>query len=408
MSIVAAPFIYALRLYQALASRLWRPMAGVVLAGVLVGLIACAGGSSAKSRTPAPTLDPAATATDSTEETLLAAAVAAGTAITVTPPPARASSAPSGLPAPSSQAPQHAPSPRFSPGMVYDGARDEVILFGGATVESGFMNYFSDTWTWNGSLWKQVHPAHSPSPRAWPEMTYDEARRQVVLFGGQAPDVPRLTDTWIWDGSDWTQARPAFTPIGTIEEGIAFFPVTGTVLMYSASAMGGQKSHLYSWDGSNWTDLAFSGGPSYSSLQGGLSLDTTRGTMVLLAYDMNAIHDPNPRLRHWEFDGEAWTQRDVTRPPLRSLVQTVTDTKRGEIVMFGGVGHNDTWTGKGGEWKQQNPAHSPDVRSSTGPAPGMAYDATRNRVVVFGGWADAVGPLGDTWTWDGRDWTPRA
>jgi hypothetical protein len=219
---------------------------------------------------------------------------------------------------------------------------------------------------------------------------------------------PASTDTWIWDGSDWTQARPAFTPIGTIEEGIAFFPATGTVLMYSGPAMGEQKSHLYSWDGSNWTDLSFSDGPPYSSFQGGLSLDTTRGIMVLLAYYMNAIYDPDPRLRHWEFDGRAWTQRDVTTPPLRSLVQTVTDTKRGEIVMFGGIGHNDTRVWNGREWKQQNPAHSPAVRSSTGPMPGMAYDGTRNRVVVFGGWEDGVGPLGDTRTWDGRDWTRRA
>jgi hypothetical protein len=35
---------------------------------------------------------------------------------------------------------------------------------------------------------------------------------------------------------------------------------------------------------------------------------------------------------------------------------------------------------------------------------GLAYDAARNRVVLFGG-TDELGLLRDTWTWDGTDWT---
>jgi hypothetical protein len=36
---------------------------------------------------------------------------------------------------------------------------------------------------------------------------------------------------------------------------------------------------------------------------------------------------------------------------------------------------------------------------------GMAYDATHGQVVLFGGFG--TGYLGDTWTWDGTDWTQR-
>jgi hypothetical protein len=92
----------------------------------------------------------------------------------------------------------------------------------------------------------------------------------------------------------------------------------------------------------------------------------------------------------------------------RGLVQTATDDRTDTIVMFGGVGHNDTWTWDGVGWTQQQPRRSPSERSSTGPMPGMAYDAARGEVVVFGGVDVTTNvPLNDTWTWNGRDWTSR-
>ena len=221
-----------------------------------------------------------------------------------------------------------------------------------------------------------------------------------MLFGGLGPGLLRLTDTWLWNGRDWVQANPAFTPLGTIQEGMTFFSGTGTVLMYSGLFIVEEGLHLYSWNGSDWADLTFTGGPPLSAFQGGLSVDPVRRVVVLLAYDVNQT-----ALQHWEFDGTTWTHRDVTTPPTRSLVQTVTDERTHTIVMFGGIGMNDTWTWDGARWTQLQPRHSPSMRSSTGPRPTLAYDAERGRVVLFGGYDEkAAGSLNDTWTWDGRDW----
>lgn len=38
---------------------------------------------------------------------------------------------------------------------------------------------------------------------------------------------------------------------------------------------------------------------------------------------------------------------------------------------------------------------------------GMAYDAARRQVVLFGGLDSSQFSLGDTWTWDGTTWTER-
>ncbi len=294
------------------------------------------------------------------------------------------------------------PSPRFSASAAYDGATGDTVLFGGETFANGDFTFLSDTWIWKGRHWTQVTPAHSPSARASAQMAYDPLHRQVVLFGGMAGD--RLTDTWLWNGSDWTQAAPAHSPVGTIEEGMTFFSGTRTVLMYSSGdQMVNMGNHVYSWDGSDWTDLPFSGGPPLSAFQGGLSADPVRGVVVLLAFDYNQA-----ALQHWEFDGTTWTHRDVSTPPTRSLVQTLTDERDHTIVLFGGTGVNDTWTWDGTRWTQQHPRHAPSVRSSTGPMPSMAYDAMRGEVVIFGGIEYTTNvPLNDTWTWNGGDWHSR-
>src|SRR3954468_16908234 len=82
------------------------------------------------------------------------------------------------------------PLPGTGPGMAYDAADGQVVLFGGSAGR---------TWTWDGSDWTRRTPLHSPPPS--PSyyrygMAYDAANGQVVLFGGVAGD------TWTWDGTD--------------------------------------------------------------------------------------------------------------------------------------------------------------------------------------------------------------
>src|SRR5438105_2716674 len=61
------------------------------------------------------------------------------------------------------------PSARYRMGMAYDQARGEVVLFGG----NGATGDVGDTWTWDGTTWTQQHPATSPSARYGMGMAYD-------------------------------------------------------------------------------------------------------------------------------------------------------------------------------------------------------------------------------------------
>jgi len=77
-------------------------------------------------------------------------------------------------------------------------------------------------------------------------------------------------------------------------------------------------------------------------------------------------------------------------------------------VLFGGrdasgVLLNDTWTWNGVTWREITPSASPPARTQGA----MAYDAARQRVVLFGGQVAGVNSR-ETWEWDGATWALRS
>jgi hypothetical protein len=102
-----------------------------------------------------------------------------------------------------------APSPRSLAAMTFDAATGRIVLFGGYNGESGF----GDTWEWSGHVWRERSPVHSPSPRYQHSMVYDANLRMVVVFGGDDnPPVVTLGDTWVWNGRDWARLSTPISP----------------------------------------------------------------------------------------------------------------------------------------------------------------------------------------------------
>ena len=70
------------------------------------------------------------------------------------------------------------------------------------------------------------------------------------------------------------------------------------------------------------------------------------------------------------------------------------------MILFGNCCFdNQTWAWDGVNWTELHPATSPSPRYSVE----LAYDPTRGRLVLFGGYGDA-GRSDDTWSWDGQTW----
>jgi hypothetical protein len=106
----------------------------------------------------------------------------------------------------------------------------------------------------------------------------------------------------------------------------------------------------------------------------------------------------NPLADTWLWDGSGWTQLHPAHAPSpRSQMGMAFDAARGRVVLFGGRTTSqifgDTWTWNGTDWTEQHTAHSPPPLAGLR----LAYDAVRQQVVLFGD--------GLTWTWNGTDWT---
>jgi hypothetical protein len=93
-------------------------------------------------------------------------------------------------------------------------------------------------------------------------------------------------------------------------------------------------------------------------------------------------------------------------PPPRMFTATAYDAARERLVLFGGQSSasamlEDTWEWDGARWIRAAPPRSPPARAGHA----MAYDPVRRRVVLVGGYSGGQMLLQDTWEWDGRTWS---
>jgi hypothetical protein len=279
------------------------------------------------------------------------------------------------------------PSPRRGHAMAFDAARGHTIVFGGSGDLGALARLTQDTLAYDGTTWTTV-ASSGPSPRAEAAMTYDPARQRVLLFGGRG--VSGISDeTWVWDGATWMQLFPATRPPTRADAAMVWDPGSQRVLMFGGMGVGAPLDDTWEWDGVDWTERSGAVHPETSGSPV-LAFDAARGRVVLMGEDSD-----------WGWDGATWTPLATRRgvPPL-FYGQLVYDSTRARVVMV----QDDTFDNKMAAWDGRHwsvvGAALPGRRERFA----ATYDAARDRVVVFGGYND--GPLGGTWEWDGVTWTP--
>lgn len=189
------------------------------------------------------------------------------------------------------------PAGRYRHAMVWDRARQEIVLFGGANGSTTF----GDTWVRSAGTWSQRSPASSPPARRNHVMAYDPVRQEVVLFGGENASGTDLGDTWTWDGTDWTLETPSASPSARAEAAMAFDEARGKAVLYGGNSGGSQT---WTWDGGNWTLESPSQSPGSRRLHG-MTYDTERERVVMAHAYSNTVDNP-ASLETWEWDGTDW------------------------------------------------------------------------------------------------------
>ncbi|HYE61796.1 MAG TPA: matrixin family metalloprotease [Phycisphaerales bacterium] len=141
--------------------------------------------------------------------------------------------------------PPASPAARIRPGFVYDPVNARAVLIGGLTA-SGTA---TDTWLWNNTThaWTGVTPAGAqPTARHSHAVVWDAARQRVLLFGGDdgTSAMPhRVNDTWEWNGTAWSQRLGGGGGGPTPRSGaaIAHDPSNGTTYLFGG-VVGGAGS----------------------------------------------------------------------------------------------------------------------------------------------------------------------
>ena len=255
------------------------------------------------------------------------------------------------------------------------------------------------------ATWTNRTPGGTPfsSPQRFnTPVVYDPARRRTMFYGGEVV-ANRLNDTWQWDGTQWTQ----YTATNVGNRGrhtMTFDRARGVVVMAGGYDVGGNLNPSTSTFNGAWQNAgAFIPG---GSLFMGSAYDSVRQRVV--AY--GGVNAAGPRAGLWQWNGAAWspaTEGTMTPGP-RAWVAIAFDEARGQLVFFGGAdsegGGNpfgDTWLWDGANWTKQTPSRGPDARYGHA----MTYDAQRERVVLVGGYgAGAPAARNDVWEWNGKIW----
>jgi N-acetylneuraminic acid mutarotase len=287
-----------------------------------------------------------------------------------------------------------APAPRANATLAFDVDRRVMVLFGGGISNAD--NRYDDTWTWDGQAWTQQHPANSPPGTSYAAMAYDVIHHRMVLYEPAHGDsVP--PETWTWDGTDWTHETPVHTPPSRIEAAMASDPSRNGVVLVGGTSSSDQ-SDIWAWDGADWTQVAPDGGPIFGAAHAVLASPKGGGSLLVVG---NA--------RTYKYEAGAWAPFGGGDFPAGSYFvgNVVYDTGSTEaigFVRFGDKGETWTWLpGRDSSWQVLNPPCSPPARWANTFRPAMAFDGWRGVVVLFGG-----RNRNDTWTFDGRTWTPAA
>ena len=246
---------------------------------------------------------------------------------------------------------ENGPRWRNWPAAAYDTDRDVLVIHGG--LQSGIN--FDETWEWDGQTWTQVEGA-SPGGREGALMSYDQARAQMILFGGSDSTMEVHGDTWAWDGQTWTELTDT-GPEARFPGGMVYDPVRQEILLYSghfAAATGEFTDYddLWSWDGSAWREVTAEGDTPGQRTHAGFVFDPVTEQVLLFGSGSDVFQNDI-----WAWDGLRWEEITTSNTPARSGFNVAYDPVRERFVLFGGVDRPggkalaDTWEWDRSTWR---------------------------------------------------------
>jgi ell wall binding domain 2 (CWB2) len=308
------------------------------------------------------------------------------------------------------------PPPGVNTSLVFDPATGQLLAHDSSDDAACALPQ-DQVWTWDGAAWTDHQQVGFPQARDNAAFGYVPASRQVVMFGGYANGTcPGATfnglenQTWTWNGSIWAQQHPAVSPPARYTACAAADDATGQFLMYGGMADGADGSvdlnDTWNWTGANWQQLTPATSPPGGECQ--MTYDAARKMVVMLVEAPAGAPDAGV-MQTWIWNGGTWSHAaDVPTAvpgaggpvPISFDPDTQTDlayvgettcTQLGASHSSQCVQLDQLWSFDGSTWTQAQAANNPQ----TGAEFAAAYDAATHQFVISGGILNFFGPANE-------------
>lgn len=251
--------------------------------------------------------------------------------------------------------------------------------------------------------WAEITTPLTPGQRRAGAMAFHPGTNRLIMYGGLASTPSQsLSDTWAFT-TVWTPLSPPGGAPARWGHQMVTNTATGRILTFGGRSptIAGLANDTMEFDGTSWIAVPTPNAPSPRFLYG-MAYDSNRDVVVLFGgRDVNGANNET-----WEFDGITWNQvPTINAPAPREEFGMVYDESRNRVVVFGGCDEGtasifgDTWEYNGSDWTEVTSAGSPTPRFR-----GMfEYDSNRSRSVWFGGF-DGTSQSTQTFEYGGGEW----
>ena len=210
--------------------------------------------------------------------------------------------------------------------MVWDAARQRIVLFGGFSDQEALYKdaFRQDVWTWDGSNWSEQITSTQPLRSYYVGFAYDEARGKAVFVGGESFIIPDyLKDfgagfviyekqTWLLDTSGWGLV-PDAEPTDRSGAHMAYDAATQQVILFGGYCLDQPNTacvDTWNWDGDRWIQLH----PPFDLFAAvGMAYDASDQQLVVAG-----ARSPGNDLKGfvtYTWDGFQWTPHPDTADP---------------------------------------------------------------------------------------------
>ena len=291
----------------------------------------------------------------------------------------------------------------------YDPSLRRVVLVGGAAqARAGDRDR---VWSWTGTRWEPM-PDSGPPARGNAAAAFDSRRGVAVVTGGArraANDSSFEVIAETWEGRPTGWQRIAGTDVEPRDHHSMVYDERHQALLMFGGILANRSAPWPSdtWElrENGWTRVATQGPAGRG--RAALAYDSKRRQVVLfggVGAPAGASQAQTFFNDTWVWEGSLWRKVGEGGPPARYAHGMVFDEAAGVVLLYSGAAAHrdapltDMWQWDGVRWTE--------IRL-TGPTPGfryqpvMVYDRARGRTVLYGG---LQGSADDTWEWDGRQW----